>query len=234
MKEGEKMSNVNINDILKEYFNEDVIQENTERKTSEPVRGGIKAPDGGSVPKQADVKDTSAKINTKKESDINADNYKAIMLNYQLYCRTYIQSIRTVSDFIYYDYKKIIDQLNDNLAQQGKPAPQQQDQDNNQGEQQQDEGEGQTESAGEFNLDDYAGEMTAFDEMLADESVIGDVKNTAKDWLNSGESLVKYSKRKIKNKIDNALSDDDDKKKDDKSSVADKTKAIFRKHGVDV
>lgn len=247
------MSKVNINDILKEYFNEDIIQEgnngsnaDTQGKNDYPGSNiqAIKqaepqekkaqttpAPDASPESKSTDEAKPPSTQNNNSDANTELNNYKAIMTNYQLYCRTYIQSIRTVSDFIYYDYKKIIDQLNDNLAQQGKPAPQQQNQDNNQGEQQP---QTPQQSAGEFNLDDYAGEMTAFDEMLADESVIGDVKNTAKDWLNSGESLVKYSKRKIKNKIDNALSDDDDKKKDDKSSVADKTKAIFRKHGVGV
>lgn len=203
------MSKVNINDILKEYFNED-----TTTGTGTP-------PTGGSAPSGANTNNT-----------LDADTYKTIIQNYQLYCRTYIQSIRTISDYIYYDYKKIIDTLNDNLAQQGKPAPQQQNQQQQQGNNNQ--GDTNQESSAEFDLDEYAGEMSAFDEMLADESVIGDVKNTAKDWLNSGESLVKYSKRKIKNKIDNALSDDDDKKKKNEPSVADKTKAIFRKHGVDV
>lgn len=205
------MSKVNINDILKEYFNEDT------------TTGTATPPAGGSAPSGANTNNT-----------LDAETYQAIIKNYQLYCRIYIQSIRTISDYIYYDYKKIIDTLNDNLAQQGKPAPQQQNQqqqtqqgDNNQ------QAETVDQSSAEFDLDEYAGEMSAFDEMLADESVIGDVKNTAKDWLNSGESLVKYSKRKIKNKIDNALSDDDKKKKDE-PSVADKTKAIFRKHGVDV
>lgn len=210
------MSKVNINDILKEYFNED-----TTTGTGTPPAGGSN-PTEGQKPSGANTNNT-----------LDAQTYQAIIKNYQLYCRTYIQSIRTVSDYIYYDYKKIIDTLNDNLAQQGKPAPQQQNQQQQQGEQQ-NQGQGNQESSAEFDLDEYAGEMSAFDEMLADESVIGDVKNTAKDWLNSGESLVKYSKRKIKNKIDNALSDDDDKKKKDEPSVADKTKAIFRKHGVDV
>lgn len=205
------MSKVNINDILKEYFNEDTT-------TGTP-------PAGGSVPK--DGQQPSEPNNT-----LDAQTYQAIIKNYQLYCRTYIQSIRTISDYIYYDYKKIIDTLNDNLAQQGKPAPQQQNQQQQQGDNNQ-QAQTAQQSSGEFDLDEYAGEMSAFDEMLADESVIGDVKNTAKDWLNSGESLVKYSKRKIKNKIDSALSDDDKKKKDE-PSVADKTKAIFRKHGVDV
>lgn len=209
------MSKVNINDILKEYFNED-----TTTGTDTP-------PAGGSVPKDGEAPSGANANNT-----LDAQTYQAIIKNYQLYCRTYIQSIRTISDYIYYDYKKIIDKLNDNLAQQGKPAPQQQGEPQNQGGNNQDDTN--QESSAEFDLDEYAGEMSAFDEMLADESVIGDVKNTAKDWLNSGESLVKYSKRKIKNKIDNALSDDDDKKKKDEPSVADKTKAIFRKHGVDV
>lgn len=220
------MSKVNINDILKEYFNEAGEGEKPAGTTPQPNGGS--EPDAGAKP--------SAGANT--NNTLDAQTYQAIIKNYQLYCRTYIQSIRTISDYIYYDYKKIIDTLNDNLAQQGKPAPQQQNQQQQQGEQQNqggnNQGQGNQESSAEFDLDEYAGEMSAFDEMLADESVIGDVKNTAKDWLNSGESLVKYSKRKIKNKIDNALSDDDDKKKKDEPSVADKTKAIFRKHGVDV
>lgn len=218
------MSKVNINDILKEYFNE-AGEGDKPAGTTPPPNDGSANPTEGQAPSGANANNT-----------LDAQTYQAIIKNYQLYCRTYIQSIRTISDYIYYDYKKIIDTLNDNLAQQGKPAPQQQNQ-QQQGEQQNQGGNNQGEqtpqqSSAEFDLDEYAGEMSAFDEMLADESVIGDVKNTAKDWLNSGESLVKYSKRKIKNKIDNALSDD--KKKKDEPSVADKTKAIFRKHGVDV